>query len=448
MALTPSASVTPAPRQSLGGRLVLATLVFCLAFTVAAVGVRTWSAWQENIDRLSGELKLMGQIYQRTLSKSVWDMDRDAMAAQIASAANIESIGRIEVKLTSMNRPPEIKQSEREGWRPSEALPALNIPLYVEPFVGAPREIVGELTLHGDERVLWVRLKSEIVAIIVTQVVQSLLLASLVMLMFNRLVTVHVRKIAEHLGNLTPATLGLSLALDRRAAHRDELAQLVDGVNALQGNLTSYLQQQQRYEQELVAHRDNLKQLVKDRTQELEAANARLESLACTDTLTGLSNRRQLENVKEAEYHRARRSGQPLSLLVCDIDHFKKFNDTYGHAAGDQCLQAVARCLQSVCNRASDLVARIGGEEFALLLPGTSATQAARIAERILQAVAEMAIEHKASETAPYVTISVGIAELGVSTPSFDTLFDMADKALYQAKAAGRNQAIICQTTH
>jgi diguanylate cyclase (GGDEF)-like protein len=320
--------------------------------------------------------------------------------------------------------------------------------LYVEPFVGAPREIVGELTLHGDERVLWVRLKSEIVAIIVTQVVQSLLLASLVMLMFNRLVTVHVRKIAEHLGNLTPATLGLSLALDRRAAHRDELAQLVDGVNALQGNLTSYLQQQQRYEQELVAHRDNLKQLVKDRTQELEAANARLESLACTDTLTGLSNRRQLENVKEAEYHRARRSGQPLSLLVCDIDHFKKFNDTYGHAAGDQCLQAVARCLQSVCNRASDLVARIGGEEFALLLPGTSATQAARIAERILQAVAEMAIEHKASETAPYVTISVGIAELGVSTPSFDTLFDMADKALYQAKAAGRNQAIICQTTH
>jgi diguanylate cyclase (GGDEF)-like protein len=319
----------------------------------------------------------------------------------------------------------------------------LRVQLDYEPFAGG-REVIGELALYGDERVLWSRLRAEVAAIIMTQVVQSLLLASLIMLMFNKLVTVHVRRIAQHLGKLTPANLAQHLRLDRNTPRNDELSQLVAGVNQLQGNLSDYLEQQQQYEQELLVHRDNLAQLVKERTTELEAANARLDSLARTDTLTGLANRRQFDEVKHLEFHRAQRYGHPLSLLVCDIDHFKRYNDAYGHATGDQCLRLIAQALRDGCSRATDLVARLGGEEFAILLPATDAAHAAQIADRLRLAVSRLAIEHKESDTAPHVTISLGVAQLDPGrTRTFDELFEQADAALYEAKAGGRNRCVV-----
>lgn len=441
MAVTPANSGHES--ASLGSRLVIATLGFCLVFTLAVVGVRTWSAWQSNIAALSSELTLIGQIYQRTLSKSIWDMDRESLEAHVSSVANVASVGQIEVTLKSANRTPEVLRNTREGWQPSTQIPILRVQLDYEPFAGG-REVIGELALYGDERVLWMRLRSEVAAIVVTQVVQSLLLASLIMLMFNKLVTVHVRRIAQHLGGLTPANLAQKLKLERNATRHDELSQLVAGVNQLQGNLSSYLEQQQRYEQELLVHRDNLAQLVKERTTELEAANARLDSLARTDTLTGLANRRQFDEVKQLEFHRALRYGHPLSLLVCDIDHFKRYNDAYGHAAGDQCLRLVAQALRDGCARATDLVARLGGEEFAILLPATDAAHAAQIADRLRLAVARLDIEHKDSTTAPHVTISLGLAQLDPGrTHTFDDLFEHADAALYEAKATGRNRCVV-----
>lgn len=440
-------ALTPAPFRpasaTLGSRLVLATLGFCLVFTLLVVGLRTWSAWQDNISALSGELRLIGQIYQRSLSKSIWDMDRESLEAHVRGVANVASVGQIEVTLQSANRAPEVLRNAREGWQPSTQIPVLRVQLDYEPFAGGS-EVIGELALYGDERVLWSRLRAEVVAIVVTQVVQSLLLASLIMLMFNKLVTVHVRRIAQHLGKLTPANLGQALRLDRDTSRHDELSQLVTGVNQLQGNLSSYLEQQQRYEQELLVHRDNLALLVKERTTELEAANARLDSLARTDTLTGLANRRQFDEVKQVEFHRSLRYGHPLSLLVCDIDHFKRYNDAYGHAAGDQCLRRVAQALRDGCARATDLVARLGGEEFAILLPATDAAHAAQIADRLRLAVARLGIEHKDSDTAAHVTISLGLAQLDPGrTSTFDDLFMQADAALYEAKAAGRNRCVV-----
>ncbi len=440
-------AVTPATaghdEATLGSRLVLATLGFCLVFTLAVVGVRTWSAWQNNITALSSELRLIGQIYQRTLSKSIWDMDRESLEAHVGSVANVASVGQIEVTLQSANRSPEVLRNTREGWKPSAQIPVLRVQLDYEPFAGG-REVIGELALYGDERVLWSRLRAEVAAIIMTQVVQSLLLASLIMLMFNKLVTVHVRRIAQHLGKLTPANLAQHLRLDRNTPRNDELSQLVAGVNQLQGNLSDYLEQQQQYEQELLVHRDNLAQLVKERTTELEAANARLDSLARTDTLTGLANRRQFDEVKHLEFHRAQRYGHPLSLLVCDIDHFKRYNDAYGHATGDQCLRLIAQALRDGCSRATDLVARLGGEEFAILLPATDAAHAAQIADRLRLAVSRLAIEHKESDTAPHVTISLGVAQLDPGrTRTFDELFEQADAALYEAKAGGRNRCVV-----
>lgn len=435
---------------SLGGRIVLATLVFCLLFTLIVAAVRTWSAWQSNVARMSGEMALIAQVYQQTLSKSIWEMDRDTLQTHLNSMANAASVGQVVVTLHSANRAPEVLRRVRDGWEPSKLAPMLNRPLNFEPFAGN-KEAVGALTLYGDERALWTWLRDEVVGIVATQIAQSLLLASLIMLLLNRLVTVHVRRIAQHLGQLTPANLRQLLSLQRPSERQDELTQLVSGVNQLQTILSDYLEQQQRDEKELLAHRDNLAELVRERTAELEAANSLLEdtnvqldNLARTDPLTRLANRRQFDEVKEIEFRRALRTGYPLTLLVCDIDCFKRYNDTYGHASGDQCLRAVATALGTGIARAGDLVARIGGEEFAVLLPSTDANQAAGLAAQLLSAVVDLGISHRSSDTAPVVTISIGLAQLDPSqVDKFATLFDQADKALYQAKSKGRNRMVV-----
>jgi len=190
---------------------------------------------------------------------------------------------------------------------------------------------------------------------------------------------------------------------------------------------------------------------VRERTSALESTNARLEnanalldSLARTDPLTGLANRRHFDEAKELEFRRALRTGHPLSLLVCDIDAFKRYNDAYGHPAGDACLRAVAHAIQKCNARAGDLVARIGGEEFAVLLPGTTAEVATQLANRLLEAVFALAIPHRDSEVAAHVTVSIGLAQLNAeNTDNFSALFEQADQALYQAKSDGRNRVVV-----
>ncbi|BDT69184.1 hypothetical protein os1_33740 [Comamonadaceae bacterium OS-1] len=440
-------AVKAAKPTTLGGRIVMATLVFCLLFTLVVVALRTWSAWQNNVARMSGEIALIAQVYQQTVSKSIWDMDRDSLQTHLNSMAHAAPVGQVVVTLQSANHTPEVFRRVRDGWQPSTQAPVLDRPLDYEVFVGN-KETVGHLVLYGDERVLWKRLRGEVAEIVATQVAQSLLLASLIMLLLNRLVTVHVRRIAQHLGQLTPANLRQPLTLERSATRQDELTQLVDGVNHLQTTLSDYLEQQQRDEAELLTHRDNLTALVRERTAALESANSqledtntRLDGLARTDPLTGLANRRQFDEMKQIEFRRALRTGHPLTLLVCDIDCFKAYNDTYGHASGDQCLRAVAAALGAGSARAGDLVARIGGEEFAVLLPATDTAHGMLLANQLLRAVADLGIAHRKSDAAPVVTISIGLAQLDPSqVDQFDTLFDQADKALYQAKSAGRNR--------
>jgi len=609
--------------RSLGTRLVLATLGFCSVFTVLTVGVRTYSAWNEAWAAMNADLTLLEQVYKQTLSKAVWDMDRESLQTQVQSTAQVAVVGHIVLKIHSSNRTPEIIEHTAAGWQASTLTPTRHLDLVYEPFPGG-KESVGELTLAGDERVLWARLRGEVTSIVITQLLQSLLLAGLIMLMFSRTVTVHVRHIAHHLGQLTPDNLRQTLQLVRNPLHHDELTLLETGVNQLQGKLAEHLAQLRQYEDELGAHRDHLADLVQERTAELESlteaqqlvlslsnrlihaphesfdacqkdclsevaqrlganhalwlvptaaqpafrvfmewrpdgaadeapsalplhgmthipgrlareellfffsqaemgrslspqeaavftsqpvgacalallrsdredfgllfigkplgqgdwppedrallamtaqmllhsvrhqaqlisllasqqalrdANRQLEVLSRHDPLTGLSNRRHFDEIKEDEFQRALRSAHPLSLLICDIDDFKAFNDHYGHAAGDQCLRAVAHAMNTAITRSGDALARIGGEEFAILLPATSEAAAWQVAERVRLAVSALHIAHAASHAGPHVTISIGLAQLEFGrTNQFDTLFDAADQALYRAKKNGRNR--------
>jgi len=179
--------------------------------------------------------------------------------------------------------------------------------------------------------------------------------------------------------------------------------------------------------------------------EQLRETNELLSELSYRDSLTGLHNRRHFDAVFETEFRRAARSRASLSLLMIDVDHFKAFNDTYGHQHGDDCLREIAQALEHGPRRAHDCVARYGGEEFVVLLPGANTTDAVKIAEKIREAVLALKIEHAGSDTAPCATVSIGVCSCKpkISGSSKEILRD-ADTALYVAKGMGRNRVAMC----
>lgn len=186
-----------------------------------------------------------------------------------------------------------------------------------------------------------------------------------------------------------------------------------------------------------------LMKLVAERTSELAEANRILHRQANSDGLTKIGNRRRFEQFLADEWNRAVRFKTEISLIMVDIDHFKLFNDTYGHQAGDDCLQKVAEALASVINRPTDLVARFGGEEFAVILGGTDSKGAATIAEQAMENIKKLQIPHSKSETNEYLTISIGVVTTFATFELTEAdLVNAADKSLYQAKKGGRNRII------
>jgi diguanylate cyclase (GGDEF)-like protein len=177
---------------------------------------------------------------------------------------------------------------------------------------------------------------------------------------------------------------------------------------------------------------------------ELKRKTDLLEELALADGLTGIANRRHFERELKQEWQRSERHQHSLSLLMIDVDHFKQFNDHYGHGSGDDCLRRVAKALAGCVQRPGDLVARYGGEEFVALLPNMSAEQARSVAEIMCRSVRELAIEHQYSSCLDLVSISVGscTALPSANVTSLDFL-RRADTALYQAKTNGRNR--VCE---
>lgn len=174
-----------------------------------------------------------------------------------------------------------------------------------------------------------------------------------------------------------------------------------------------------------------------------------LADMAAIDGLTGIPNRRRFDEVLHMEWHRAQRTGKPISLLMIDIDHFKHYNDTYGHLQGDDCLKAVAQALAELAHRGGDFVARYGGEEFVCVLAETDAPGAQIVADRLLAAVTDLNIPHEASPVVPWVTVSIGYCTASsVSGHSWEQLLDCADRNLYRAKQAGRNRVYVCDLKH
>jgi two-component system chemotaxis family response regulator WspR len=188
--------------------------------------------------------------------------------------------------------------------------------------------------------------------------------------------------------------------------------------------------------------RDQAFRFLRESQRQLAAANIELQRLAALDALTGIANRRRFDETMLLEWQRGQRERAPLSLLMCDIDFFKHFNDSYGHPAGDLCLKRAAAVLTEHLRRPADLVARYGGEEFAIILPDTDGAGAMTVARACVQTLQQLGIENREAEFG-VVTLSIGVATMVPAKPfTAEDLIAAADQAFYAAKRSGRNKAV------
>ncbi|WP_189003121.1 GGDEF domain-containing protein [Deinococcus roseus] len=237
----------------------------------------------------------------------------------------------------------------------------------------------------------------------------------------------------------------LRLEQDRPYSTEDQtlLQNMADRAGLTLSNARLYAENADQAEQLREANAV-LEQRILERTRELAEANEMLTRLATQDGLTGLSNRRHFDEMIALEIRRAKRTSQYLTLILCDIDHFKLYNDNYGHPEGDQCLRQVATTLKAMFRRAGDVVARYGGEEFAMVLPNTGPEQAELLVQRMQNELYNLNLPHAFSKVSDRVTLSIGVVSSQVQdhdavTPQM--LIKASDEALYESKHAGRNRA-------
>lgn len=256
--------------------------------------------------------------------------------------------------------------------------------------------------------------------------------------------------------NSEAAVGALSIELTNTAREHDQLRKLTLSLRLVaillllwagwrySVRLQSELAEQLRLRVALAQANTELEDKVQQRTQALEEVNHQLEVLSVTDALTRLANRRRFDAVWLDEWQRALRQATPLAVIMLDVDHFKAYNDHYGHQQGDECLRRVGEVLLTTVRRAGELVARYGGEEFVVVLPGTSVIHAMAVAESIRANIQAAGIAHAHSGVAAVVTVSLGVA-VGIPTQgdARDALVHAADAALYRAKDQGRNRVVL-----
>lgn len=431
----------PKPFTPLGGRLVRALLAFSVFFTVLAVAVHMVNDYRAGMDSLTQQLTQAQETYNRQLAAALWDVDNPRLRILLEDLSSQPGIATVDLDTTigqHFHYPMGGGARSQRGDAP-QAESVLK--------VNETSPELGRLRLTGDISTLQAHLLKDALQILAAQFAQYLLLCLLIAVLVNRMVTRHITTLAKRLEDFPEYTTSNPIQLERRHQNsEDEIDLLARGLQQQQEQLHRHLEERKRYEEELGRHRDNLQELVEDRTRQLNEAVQQLDALARQDHLTGIANRRHFDETAQLEFDRALRHQYPLSVLVADVDFFKQYNDTYGHGRGDICLQEISVLLRDVFRRAGEFPARVGGEEFAILLSHADGAMAMTMAERLRQAVAKMQIVHSGSEAAPYVTLSIGLATLDpLHHRQFTDLYADADRALYQAKAAGRNRTLAAQ---
>lgn len=404
------------PFRSLAGSLLRRTIAVAIACTLIAAGVQVAFTVRDENARFERTLDSIAATYVPTLSVSLWDIEPEALRRQTRQIAAQPEIAQVRV----IAQTGQVFEAGQPG-APGDKARTLAIP-YPDKRQGS----IGSLEVVPERSALYTRLTERIVTIVLGFAVLATAVCSLTYAVLRDELEHPMRELARFTRELRPDRLTVPLGeLRPPRAHADEIDLVADGFRKLQDGIR--------------AHVENLDSQVAQRTAELENALDEIHALTITDPLTGCFNRRYLDSRLSEEALRSRRTGQPLAVIVTDIDRFKRINDTLGHAAGDVVLKAVAHTFRSAMRERIDWVARFGGEEFVIVLPDTSLAAAIVVAERLRSAIESAQFSYDGKELR--VTASFGVA---VSTDGSDaaSLLSSADARLYEAKEAGRNRVV------
>ena len=428
--------ITARPRVSITHRVFARTLALFvgLAITLTLVLV-VETLWQAR-EGLRTELEIYQRSFERSMAEAQWALDRQKLDSIVSGIIEIPAITG--VRVVDPERGGEIIKA---GIIPDaqEATPyALLHRFDLIHDGGLGRETVGVVEFHSSFAEVLARSQRKIVLIVSLGLLKTLALWWIFTLVGHRLLVrpldemvraIDGTPIAEPM-KITPAT---SRAIDgtELGVLRTVFDELTERVRITQDAL------------EKMNH--DLERRVSERTNQLEEANRRLETLAHTDPLTGLANRRQFITESQRLIAHARRTHRPLSLIVCDIDSFKQVNDVHGHTSGDQVICQVAHSLRSTV-REEDIVGRFGGDEFVVLLPDSCEQDARAVALRLCEH-ARTSRDEIEPDTAPRFTLSCGVAELRDTDERLEDMFLRADHRLYLAKELGRDRVVSSDET-
>lgn len=424
----------------LSSRIIFATGVVSIVGVTLACVVQLRLEYQNDRAELKADLEEIQQRIVPSLQSSLWQVDMERVRILLEGVRSIPGVRyvRLDTKegdLVELGRPLPDPTIDRR------------YPLHVDV---RQAEAIGQLQVQADDAVILDNLQVQAAGMLLNAGGIIVFVALLLLLLVRTWITRHLVDLADYAGRLGVDTLDAPLILSKRvrADRPDEIDQVATAINGMRTTLAEYVEERRRVELELKQHKEGLEKLVERRTCELAAKNQQLEEqneeirrLAGTDSLTGALTRRRFFELVEREISRIARKKEPISLLMIDIDHFKKVNDAFGHQGGDEALRrASAICLSKL--RAVDLLARFGGEEFVACLPGVSKAGAFVIAERLREELALTKMQLVDGRSLN-ITASIGVSELAPGSADVPEALARADCALYQAKRAGRNRVSI-----
>jgi diguanylate cyclase (GGDEF)-like protein len=419
--------------KTLAGRLFKLVFGWYLLLAILVTAIQLGLEYASIKQTIADDLVALGRSFAPGISDTVWTYDKPLLNSLVKGIAQTAIITGVKIEgsngeiVSADGHIPDTHEEISHGLLAPFQMHEVAL-WSVALSENHGKRALGKMTLYSDRIVVLERIKYSFLVILVN----SMIKAAGLWLIFYWAITWRLSRPLQELSNAVDA---LNIKADEDDPvlldypYNDEIGMLVASLNDMRIRLSA-------------SHRE-LEQRVAERTQELEAANHRLEALSTTDGLTGIANRRRFDEVLANEWNRALRVQEPVALLMLDVDLFKKYNDHYGHQAGDECLRSVAKIFEANSRRSSDLAARYGGEEFALIAANTDATRAVRLAMAICNSIESLGLPHVDSPFGK-VTVSIGVA---VITPEnaeqAEVLVHQADDALYLAKNQGRNRVVL-----
>ncbi|MDO4592186.1 MAG: diguanylate cyclase [Comamonadaceae bacterium] len=405
--------------RSISTLMLQRIIVLAMVCMVVIGGAQVWLERQKQEKQFLHTMALIVETSSRAIANALWDIERDVLLHQIDRLTEVDAVGFVRV---SVNTTGETITAGRSG--ASQDVPSYQATIYSPDY---QNQALGTIEIWADRafhrELLWTSQKN----VIPGYIIFTVLMCGMVAWVMRRDLGMPLRQIADFVRNLKPEALSQPLEIRRPERVRaDEIDMVMQGFQHLQSALDRHIK--------------DLDGLVRERTAELSALVDEVKRLSQLDALTGAYNRRAMELRLPLDMERCMRYGRPFALIFTDIDYFKRINDQYGHAVGDEVLREVARRLQASLRTNLDWMVRFGGEEFVIFLPETDATHAVSAAKRLAETIRTTPWKGQGVELA--LTCSFGVAEYREGD-SMESLLERADIMLYQAKHTGRDRVCV-----